>query len=139
VWQSARIVSRYKPRATIDQLFRQQRQYGYWKAFVMHKHGRPASWRQLAPGALVAALGVLALPALFWAPARGALQALCGAYALYLVAVAVAVARESGASPLQLVFVIAAMQLGYGLGSLRGAVDVLRRAGPSKGFAALTR
>ena len=139
VWQSARIVSRYKPRATIDQLFRQQRQYGYWKAFVMHKHGRPASWRQLAPGALVAALGVLALPALFWAPARGALQALCGAYALYLVAVAVAVARESGASPLQLVFVIAAMQLGYGLGSLRGAVDVLRRAGPSKAFAALTR
>jgi len=82
---------------------------------------------------------VLALPALFWPPALGALQLLCGAYALYLVAVAVAVARESDASPLQLIFAVAAMQLGYGLGSLRGAVDVLRRAGPSKAFGALTR
>ena len=78
-------------------------------------------------------------PALFWSPALGALQALCGAYALYLVTVSVAVARESDASPLQLPFVIAAMQIGYGLGSLRGAVDVLRRAGPSRAFGALTR
>lgn len=139
IWQSARIVSRYRPRATLDQLFRQQRQYGYWKAFVMHKHGRAASPRQLVPGALVAALLALAVPAVFWDVARDALALLGSAYGLYLLAISVAVARESGASLLRLPFVIAAMQLGYGLGSLHGALDVLRRAGPSSAYGALTR
>ena len=139
VWQSARIVSRYRPRATLDQLFRQQRQYGYWKAFVMHKHGRPASLRQLAPGALVAALLALALPALLWPPATDALKVLAGAYGLYLLVVSAAVASESGASMLRLPLVIGAMQLGYGVGSLRGALDVLRHAGPSSAYGALTR
>src|SRR5262249_48758811 len=46
VWQSAAIHSTYQPRARLAQLFAQQRQYGYWRPFVLRKHGLPAAWRQ---------------------------------------------------------------------------------------------
>jgi succinoglycan biosynthesis protein ExoA len=61
VWQSPRIKSWYWPRATLAGLFRQYFQYGFWKLAVIRKHGKPASWRNLVPGAcLVVALAMLA-------------------------------------------------------------------------------
>lgn len=140
VWQSALIRSRYRPRASLAQLFAQQRQYGYWKAFVMKKHGRAASLRQLVPGAFVAALGALAAASLAWPVARVGLLALLGAYALYVAAATLAIARSAGLSLLpRLPLVIAAYHFGYGLGSLRGWVDVLVRGAPSPAFGVLTR
>ena len=156
VWQSALIRSRYRPRASLAQLFAQQRQYGYWKAFVMKKHGRAASLRQLVPGAFVAALGALAAASLAWPVARVGLLALLGAYALYVAAATLAIARSAGLSRTRsaglsrtrsaglsllprLPLVIAAYHFGYGLGSLRGWVDVLVRGAPSPGFGVLTR
>ena len=148
VWQSALIRSRYRPRASLAQLFAQQRQYGYWKAFVMKKHGRVASLRQLVPGAFVAALGALAAASLAWPAARVGLLALLGAYALYVAAATLAIARSAGLSRTRsaglsllprLPLVIAAYHFGYGLGSLRGWVDVLVRGAPSPGFGVLTR
>ena len=148
VWQSALIRSRYRPRASLAQLFAQQRQYGYWKAFVMKKHGRVASLRQLVPGAFVAALGALAAASLAWPAARVGLLALLGAYALYVAAATLAIARSAGlprtrSAGLSLLprlpLVIAAYHFGYGLGSLRGWVDVLVRGAPSPGFGVLTR
>jgi hypothetical protein len=32
-------------------LFNQYFQYGFWKVSVIRKHGKPASWRHLVPGA----------------------------------------------------------------------------------------
>ncbi|MES2091314.1 MAG: glycosyltransferase family 2 protein [Pseudomonadota bacterium] len=62
IWQSARIRSTYYPRASIIDVFRQYRQYGYWKPFVMAKHGQAAALRHLIPGLFVAVLlGLLAL------------------------------------------------------------------------------
>jgi glycosyltransferase involved in cell wall biosynthesis len=98
VWQSARIRSAYRPRATLAQLFRQQRQYGYWKPFVMRKHGQAAALRQWVPGVFVAALGGLGLAGLVWAPARAGFLALATAYGLYLLAASAAIASAHRAS-----------------------------------------
>lgn len=140
IWQSARIDSRYRPRETLAQLFRQQLQYGYWKPFVMRKHHRAAAPRQLVPGALVAAMVLLGVAGLALPAARSGFMWLGNLYALYLVAASVAVAHESDWALLpRLPFVIASYHLGYGLGTLRGWFDVLWRGRPSPAFGALTR
>ena len=146
VWQSARIRSAYRPRASLGQLFRQQLQYGYWKPFVMRRHGQAAALRQLVPGAFVAALPLLAAGSLLWPWARAGLGLLLAAYAAYLLAATAAIARgHSGAGGLcwallpRLPLVIAFIHLAYGAGTLRGWADVLRGAAPSPAFGALTR
>ena len=82
VWQESRIRSSYRPRATLGQVFRQYLQYGYWKPFVMKKHGQPARLRQLVPALFVAALALFALMAVvgwqFW-PLATLLVAYAGA------------------------------------------------------------
>ncbi|WP_292442602.1 glycosyltransferase family 2 protein [Methylibium sp.] len=140
VWQSARIRSSYRPRASLSMLFRQQLQYGYWKPFVMRKHGRAASLRQLVPGGFVALLALLTVAAP-WLPAmRGALALLGLLYAAYVATAAIAIARNAGWALLpRLPVVIAATHFGYGLGSLRGWLDVLRRGAPSPACGSLTR
>ena len=59
VWQSARIRSAYRPRARLGRVFRQYLQYGYWKPFVMKKHGQPAELRHVVPALFVIALVLL--------------------------------------------------------------------------------
>ncbi|MEO7056284.1 MAG: glycosyltransferase family 2 protein [Caldimonas sp.] len=74
IWQSPRIRSAYRPRARLAQVFRQYRQYGYWKPFVMSKLGQPASPRHVVPAVFVVALGfatVLAVGAIAAALAAG--------------------------------------------------------------------
>ena len=58
IWQSSAIQSVYFPRSSKGDVFRQYRQYGYWKPFVMKKHGQAAALRHLIPGLFVAALAV---------------------------------------------------------------------------------
>jgi succinoglycan biosynthesis protein ExoA len=138
VWQSRRIRSRYAPRESLAHLFRQQFQYGYWRPFVMHKHGQPGSVRQLIPMIFVAAcaLSALAVP-WFHAP----LAALLAAYALYLAFASCAAARQArDASTLpRLPAVIAAYHVGYGLGTWRGLWDLLRGHRVSSASAKITR
>jgi hypothetical protein len=140
VWQSARIHSSYQPRATLAALFRQYLQYGYWKPFVMRKHGQPAAWRHLVPGLFVLALLLAALALLVGAPAWP-LLALAGAYLVAAVLASLLIAhRNSWALLPRLPWVIAAYHFGYGLGSLLGWVDVLRgRTSGSARFARITR
>jgi glycosyltransferase involved in cell wall biosynthesis len=59
VWQSPRIVSWYRPRTNLVALFRQQFQSGYWKVAAFRKHGRPLSWRNIAPTSCLIAGAVL--------------------------------------------------------------------------------
>ena len=141
VWQSARIRSGYRPRAHWSQVFRQYLQYGYWKPFVMKKHGQAASIRQAVPGGFVAVLALAALVALagrtLWP-----LAALVGAYALCVLAMTAAVAR-AGSLPLPVLLrvpaVIAAYHVGYGIGSLIGWWDAWRHGRGRARFARLTR
>ncbi|KNZ31772.1 MAG: glycosyl transferase family 2 [Methylibium sp. NZG] len=141
VWQSARIRSTYRPRATLTQTARQYLQYGYWKPFVMKKHGQAASVRHLLPGLFVALLIVLGLVAAIGAPAWP-LVALVALYALAVAALTATVAAErppGGAALLCVPLVIGAYHLGYGLGSLLGAFDVLRGARGRERLSSLTR
>ncbi|MBQ0929623.1 glycosyltransferase family 2 protein [Ideonella alba] len=140
VWQSSRIRSTYRPRARLAQVFRQYQQYGYWKPFVMRKHGQAAALRQLVPGLFVAALG---LALLAWPLAgSGLLLGLLTLYAAAVAAMTGAVAASSDldrAAVARVPAVIAAYHLGYGLGSLQGWWAVLRGRGPRDRFARLTR
>jgi len=139
VWQSSRIQSVYRPRATLSQVFRQYLQYGYWKPFVMKKHGQAASLRHLVPGAFVLAL---AIAALLLPVVTGPLVALVGAYVLGVLAMTIAVTR---AKPLawpvlwRVPDVIVAYHFGYGIGSLIGWWDALRGGPGRERFARLTR
>ena len=138
VWQSPRIRSWYQVRGTIWQLFRQQFQYGYWRPFVMRKHGQPGSARQLVPAlfALALLLAVLALP---WR--GGPLAALLVVYGVYLAGASSAAARQARDWTLlpRLPAVIAAYHLGYGLGTWRGLFDLLRNRRGGERLTRLTR
>jgi len=163
VWQSSSIVSTYHPRASVGDVFRQYRQYGYWKPFVMRKHGQAASIRHLVPGLFVAALiglmlinllctlwagfddavdpeAVLALPEWGSLIAAGLFTLLSATYALAVGAVSWVIAREQGMDLLpHLPRVIAAYHFGYGLGSVRGWYDALLKGKPDPAFGRLTR
>jgi len=142
VWQSSRIRSWYRPRASLRALWRQYSQYGYWKVRVIQKHRLPASWRHLAPGAWLASL----IPLLLLAPLHQWIAWLLAAHvSVYLLANLAAswltcrAARQYRFLPI-LPFVFACYHLGYGGGFLRGALDfVLLRRGARAGFGALTR
>ncbi|RZT95231.1 glycosyltransferase family 2 protein [Rivibacter subsaxonicus] len=137
IWQSARIRSSYRPRGSLRQLFAQQRQYGYWRPFVMRKHGQPGSLRQLVPALFVAAL-VLCVLLLPWT--AKALASLLLAYGAYAAVASVLAARRGGSRLLpRLPLVIAAFHLGYGIGSWQGLWDLAWRGAPSPAFARLTR
>ncbi len=139
IWQSPAIRSVYCPRDSLGALWRQWLQYGYWKPFVMKKHGQAAAWRHRVPGLFVAALalaGLLALAGAGVAP----LLALLGAYALMLACLSLAVASASSWALLwRLPLVVAAQQIGYGVGTLAGMWDAWRHGRGRERFARLTR
>lgn len=141
IWQSSRIRSVYRPRASLSQVFRQYLQYGYWKPFVMKKHGQAASARQLVPAILVATLACAALLALAGG-LRWPLGGVAAAYALAVAAMAGAVAAENrlGVDALcRVPAVIATYHLAYGVGSLLGWWDALRHGRGRERFASLSR
>lgn len=145
VWQSAAIRSVYRPRATLKQVGRQYLQYGYWKPFVMRKHGQAASVRQMVPGAFVIALmGCSVLTVL--GGGAGALLGLLGLYVLAVGAMTGLVCREAASRPgfglraaLRVPLAIVTYHLSYGLGSVLGAWDAFVRGRPRARFAVLTR
>ena len=141
IWQSPRIKSWYKPRSSWWSLFKQYRQYGYWKVRVIQKHKLPASWRHLVPGAFVIILAgnIVLLPFMSWAPAS--LIALLATYLGFSLLASVTAARQAGWSLLPaLPLVFAGYHFGYGLGFLRGLLDfvILRRRSSAK-FVSLSR
>jgi succinoglycan biosynthesis protein ExoA len=141
IWQTPLIRSWYRPRASLISLARQYSQYGYWKVQVMKKHGVPASWRHLVPGAFVAALAVLGLTAPFARLSAVAFLAVAGAYALAnLAASAVACRSTENLSLLPVMpLVFASYHLSYGFGFLRGVWDAARGRRPAQAFTALVR
>jgi len=61
VWQSPKITSWYRPRASLSGLFWQYFQYGFWKVAVIRKHRRLASWRNFVPALCLLAGAALLL------------------------------------------------------------------------------
>jgi len=141
IWQASGIRSEYRPRAALRQVYRQYLQYGYWKPFVMRKHGQPASLRQLVPGLFVLGLCLFALAGAAGAPAWP-LAALLAAYAAAVFAMTMAVRRGQVLGPsilARIPAVIVTYHLSYGVGSLIGWWDVLWHRNGRARFATLTR
>jgi glycosyltransferase involved in cell wall biosynthesis len=153
IWQTPRIRSWYRPRASLAQLFRQYAQYGYWKVAVLKKHPGQGSWRHLIPAMFLTAS--LMLPAASLAAAVAGLEAAATAalacwsavLAAYLgadAAAAAAAARKHGWRLLPLLaLVFPVYHLSYGAGFLAGSVSLLLprgfRPGANSAFAQLTR
>ncbi len=155
IWQSPRVKSWYHPRASLGALFRQYRQYGYWKVRVIQKHRLPASWRHLVPGAFVLAMLVLGLfcagslvayllglcPA---GPAIVSTISLALSACAYLAAAFGASAMTARVNGWSLLPVLPAVficyHVGYGWGFLRGAWDFsIRKKKAASQFVELTR
>jgi len=130
IWQSPKIISWYRPRASLADLFRQYFQYGFWKVSVIRKHGKPASWRHLVPAAcllacialLLGAVGASLGGSVWW---KATLVATCAAFAaLYLAASGVAallISRKDGWRFLPVLpIVFSTYHLAYGFGFLLG-------------------
>lgn len=141
IWQSPRIKSWYKPRASLVSLFKQYMQYGYWKVRVIQKHKIPASSRHLAPGIFVVLILILPAISFYWFLAMWLWLAAAGMYATCaLVASCVTAARHGWRFLPVLPVVFACYHFGYGLGFLHGVWDfVILRRGPSRIYTELTR
>jgi len=153
IWQSPEIRSQYTPRGSLNALWRQYLQYGFWKVAVIRKHHLPASWRHLVPGAFVATLvllfaggGVAWLAGWFtiaWVLLLSG-SGLLLVYALLVLGASLWTARANGWRLLPVLpAVFAAYQLSYGVGFLAGMLrwafgSSSRGATPAK-YIALTR
>jgi succinoglycan biosynthesis protein ExoA len=130
IWQSPSIVSWYSPRHTLSRVFRQYFQYGFWKAAVMRKHRRPASWRHFVPVSFILA-SILLSVAMVLAKAFGAKAwfelssaawvSMIGLYVAALLVASLVVARKTGWIILpHLPAVFMTFHMSYGLGFLTG-------------------
>lgn len=115
----------YYARATLRQLARMYYQYGFFKPYVARKVGA-LSVRQLVPPLFVIALAAGTVGAVLWPPARLLLGAVVGVYTLAVVGVSLSVVRRLGASAAsRLVVIFPVLHLSYGVGYLRGALDLM--------------
>lgn len=137
IWQSPRIKSWYRGRGSLGDLFRQYRQYGYWKVRVIQKHRLPASIRHVVPGACVVSVALLLIASWWWPSALWTLIAMIGLYAAATLAASAVTARKAGRMwrllPI-LPLVFGTYHISYGIGFLQGVVDFLimgRRPSPS--------
>jgi glycosyltransferase involved in cell wall biosynthesis len=141
IWQSRKIRSWYHPRKTLNELFSQYLQYGYWKVRVLQKHRVPASMRHLIPGLFVFAVILLPMLSILVPSAIWLWSALLATYLCCNVLAAVVTARRHE-TRLRFVLpvVFACFHVAYGLGFLRGFFDfVLMRRKPANAYTRLTR
>lgn len=119
IWMDPTLRSQYWTRADLRGLWRQYFQYGVFKVRVAQKHRGVASWRHLAPLALVLGLAGSAGLALA-ARRRWPLLLVAGPYAGATVAAAVVTGRDDAPTIVALPACFACLQLSYGTGWLVG-------------------
>ena len=149
IWFDPRIRSVYHARSSYGKLFRQYRQYGYWKVFVNRKHTTVTTWRQLAPAAFLFVLVALSVGALVdlglpqadrWTNlAAPALATVLGTWMLGAIgSVILSGVRWRDALGVMRSFLI--LHVAYGWGYWQGVLDflILRRS-PSAESKRLTR
>jgi len=156
IWQSPRIRSWYYPRGSLSALFRQYKQYGYWKVRVIQKHKLPAAWRHLVPCAflltlmLLAAASVLCFLSLALWPSLSvlcrlylwSLVSLVCTYCLCLLLASLVTACKTEWKLLAVLpLAFGCYHFGYGYGFLRGVWDfvIRKRRRPGNQFVQLTR
>jgi glycosyltransferase involved in cell wall biosynthesis len=122
------IRARYVARPTLRKLALMLYQYGYYKPLAVHKAGRIASLRQLAPPLLVATLFATAVAGLAWPQAWLILFGILVTHLGCGLTLGLMGARQHGpAIALRLPVIFAVMHGAYGWGYLRGLFDLLAR------------
>lgn len=117
------IKSVYYNRTSLRSLWRQYRQYGYWKVRVFQKHPGQMQPRHFVPGLFVLSLILLTLTSPFFAAARWALGLEVAFYMLANLTASVLTAKGEGFPLLALLPVIyGSLHLSYGVGFLMGLV-----------------
>jgi glycosyltransferase involved in cell wall biosynthesis len=125
---AADVTSVYYTRTSLRSLWRQYRQYGYWKVRVLQKHPLQMSPRQFIPPVFVAALLTSAIAAPFSIWGKVLLGAVAGSYALANAAATASVCRRQQiVKPLALSVAFAVMHTAYGLGFLTGLATFWNR------------
>lgn len=124
IYYEHEITLKYYVRGTLNGLWRQFFQYGYWKVYVNKKHNVVTTIRQLVPPLFVLYLAGMS-PALI----IGKNTALFGSlpltiYLLLNVFFSVRFAQKSN-DIIQMMLVYAAMHVSYGLGYWKGILDFL--------------
>jgi hypothetical protein len=110
----------YAPRDTLGGLWRQYRNFGYYRVKTTRRHPFALRRQHLASLAVVGVVTASALPVRSLArPAR----ALTGVYALALVALSLRARAESMRDRAALPVVFAVMHLSWGVGFLQGCRD----------------
>jgi len=122
------IISYYHTRSTLNSLWRQYFQYGFYKVRVLQKHPAQMRPRQFVPPAFVLALLAGILLTIFTPWGWVALTALVGAYLLANLAASVFTAKNHGWRYLPLLpFAFTILHLSYGLGFLIGLFKFWKR------------
>jgi succinoglycan biosynthesis protein ExoA len=115
----------YTTRSSWSALFRQHRNYGASRAFVVVRHPDYLRMRHLAPSAFVTSVAGLAVAGLISRPARRALAATLVAYGAGVGAASVAATRDDPSLGPHVAAAFVAMHVGYGLGLVVGLSSVV--------------
>jgi succinoglycan biosynthesis protein ExoA len=127
----------YIPRGSLRSLWRQIFTVGRVKAWILHKHPDIFKGKYVLPSAFVLAAG-FSLAALAWWMAGGPRSlgrlaaAFLAAYLGVLAGFALSRVGRLGLSAVRLLAILPTLHFGYGLGFLRGAAELPRRARSSR-------
>ncbi|MBK8497259.1 MAG: glycosyltransferase family 2 protein [Flavobacteriales bacterium] len=136
---SASVRSRYYVRGSYAKLFRQYRQYGYWKVYVNRMHRTVTTLRQLVPALFVSAVCGGALLLLLWPQLWPVWLSGLGAY-LLLAAYSAGRAAGSISDVPGVLCAFLVLHVSYGVGYLQGLWDfILLRKEPKASASDLTR
>lgn len=142
IWQTPKIKSWYFPRGSILALFRQYRQYGYWKVRVIQKHNMPASFRHIVPALFLFILLLLVLLSPFSLYAFWLFLFVSLLYVvLNMIASAITCIDRSNRVYFPLMpFIFSAYHFGYGIGFFQGFIDfIVMRKNGGDSFSEITR
>lgn len=118
----AEISLSYVVRAELKKLFRQYRQYGYWKVFVNKKHNTVTSIRQLIP--LFFVVFMLSYP-VWWGIGISTLYVMVLALYSFLALFFAHKASDRFQDIPKVAFTFFILHFSYGLGYLEGIIDFL--------------
>lgn len=122
IWLSSAVRSRYYVRGTMGKLFRQYRQYGYWKVYVNKLHGTVTTLRQVVPALFVAGLSIGALLAVLFPLMRPVFLSGTGLYlGMALYSAIRAGDRITDVPGILLAFLI--LHSAYGIGYVQGIAE----------------